>query len=238
VLFSIYEPEIKSAHVVSTPTGGFTLGFILNYKTASAQRTDLHMPVSQIPHPGRPSELLLWEEVYSLKPGAVNGFYGMLTQTNQSLVAHRLELKGKRRICPNDVSLTLNDPKGGLLSQWLGDSQSFISIFTDSELGAKLTRQLIRAFAELKHPTMNVLDAGVFTLVAPNKDETFFPHNASFNNKTVATFTQFGLDLNFRLAESVLVDYDLSADTTEETRYLDAKGNVVSPNFFSWLTRY
>lgn len=238
MLFSIFEPEIKSASVVSTPGGGFTLGFTLGYKTSSSTRADAHVPVSQIPHPGRPSELLAWEESYILKPGTISGHYGVLAQSNQSLVANRLELVGKRRIQNAGVSIQINEPTVGVLAGWLGVDQNYISIFADSVLGDKLTKQLLRAFADLKHPTVRVLDAGVYSLFAPNLDETFYPHHASFNTKTVATFTQFGLNLNFRLAESVLVEYDLSVDTTDEIYYLDAEGRVVSPNFFSWLSRY
>lgn len=238
MLFSIFEPEIKSANVVSTPSGGFTLGFTLGYKTASSSRGDAHLPVSQIPHPGRPSELLQWTESYVLKPGVDNGHYGILTQTKQSLVANRIELTGKQRHHAGGMSVQINEPVCGVLSGYLGADQNFTSIFADSVLGDRLTKQLLRAFSELKHPSIRALDAGVFTLFAPNLDESFYPHHASFNTKTVATFTQFGLNLNFRLAESVLVEYDLSVDTTDEMFYLDAEGRVVSPNFFSWLSSY
>lgn len=238
MLFSIFEPEIKSASVLAVPGGGFTLGFTLGYKTASSSRNDAHLAVDQIPHPGKPSELIQWEETYILKPGVNSGHYGVLTQSNQSLVANRVVLTGKTRRHVNGMSVQINEPVCGVLSDWLGDNQNFTSIFADGALGDKLTKQLLRAIAELKHPSIRALDAGVYTLFAPNLDESFFPHHASFNTKTVATFTQFGLNLNFRLAESVLVEYDLSVDTTDEMFYLDAEGRVVSPNFFSWLSSY
>lgn len=237
MLYSIFDPEIKNAFISNDSTSITPkVGFVLSYKTTTTPERAAHMPVAEIPHPGRPNEVVQWEEVYELHPGAVSACFGVLAQINQSLVAHSVLLVAKRRISPdNRSSVTINSPKSGVLEGVLGDTQNLIDIFADGVLGDKLTASLLRAFSNLNHPTVRVLDAGIYLLFAPDIDETFYPHHASFNTKTVATFTQFGLDLNFRMAETVLADYKLTVDTTEETRYLDQNGNPVGPNFFSWL---
>lgn len=240
MLFAISDPEISGAFI-TVNAGSLTpkLGFTLSYTTTTTPDNAAHMPVRDIPGLGKPVEPTRWEEYYELQPGAVSGRYGVLAQINNSLVNHRVMLVGKRRWNANNNStLIIDKPDSGLLQGFLGDSQSFLAIFADSNLGDKLTKDLLRAFDALKHPAVRVVDSGIYLLYAPDIDETFYPHHASFNTHTVATFTQFGLNLNFRLADTVLVAYGLSVDTTVETTYLDEDGHVVMPNFFSWLARY
>lgn len=236
MLFNVFDVDIARSYV-GNDSGQLkpVLGFTLTYKTTSTPNGALHLPVAEIPHPGRPNPIISWEETYELVPGAVHGNYGVLAIRNQSLVAHSLKLINKRRTSGQGQVVTLANPSDGVLSGFLGDSQTFISIFADGVLGDRLSRVLLRSFQNLKRSDISVVDSGIYLLEAPDFDETFYPHNASFNTKTVATFTQFGLNLNFRLAESVLVEYGLSLDTETQTRYLDAAGKVVSPNFFSWL---
>lgn len=240
MLFAISEPEISGVYI-NVNAGSLTpkLGFTLSYTTTSTPDKAAHMPVRDIPGLGKPSEAMRWEEYYELQPGAVSGRYGVLAQIGSSLVNHRLALVAKRRWNGGSESfLVIDKPDNGLLHGFLGDSPSFLAIFADSNLGDKLTKDLLRAFDALKHPAVRVVDSGIYLLYAPDIDETFYPHHASFNTHTVATFTQFGLNLNFRLSETVLVGYGLSVDTTVETTYLDEEGHVVTPNFFSWLARY
>lgn len=240
MLFAISEPEISGASI-AVNSGSLIpkLGFTLSYTTTTTPDHAAHMSVRDIPGLGRAKPTVRWEERYELRPGVESGHYGVLAQLGSALVNHRLELVAKRKISDSDQStLLIQNPEAGLLQGFLGDTQSFLSIFADGALGDKMSADILRAFAALKHPSVRVLDAGIYLLFAPDIDETFYPHNASFNTRNVATFTQFGLNLNFRLAESILVTYGLSVDTTVETTYLDEAGQVITPNFFSWLSRY
>lgn len=237
MLFTVKDLEVTDAVVSMSPNKtDKQYGFVVKYSTHSTPHTDRHMAIDRIPHPGYLSEEVQWVEEYALVPGARHGYFSVLGQESVSLTAFSVVLVSKSRFV-NGVELG-NYPiesARGLLTEQIGLDQSDAAVFAASAAGDKLTRGILTAFGVLDAKQFRALDAGLYLLTKTVDDEHFNPHTVTYNTTTVAMFTQFDTALKFRLADTLLVPYGLSVDTTNGVTYLDEAGNVVSPNFFSWL---
>lgn len=237
MLYSVIEPRIDSVFVSGTDSLLPLYGFVLQYKTRSTPNDKLHVPVHNIRHQGI-SDTIEWQEIYHLVPGAKHSNYCVLGQDSRSLVGFHLDLRDRKRLdLPEQYSSTRERNVGfGILEGELGTDTTSVGIFTESNLGAVLTRQLKDAFDRVGYPRFRFLDSGVYLLNLADPDEEVLLHQASIGTRTVAAFSQDNLKLNFVLADSVIGDYGLVSDiSTDELRYLDENDNVVIPNFFTWL---
>lgn len=236
MLFTVKDIEVSGATVgVSADKVTRRYAFTVKYTTQSTPHKDRHIGIDLIPT-FHASEEVQWVEQYVLVPGARSGYFGVIGQDNVSLKAYHVELVHKERWTNGNHMGTFTLPTArGLLSEKIGDDQSDAANFAVSAVGDKFTRDLVAAFAQLGAKQFRALDAGLYLLFNTVEDEHFNPHNVTINERTVAMFTQFDTALKFRLAESLLVPYGLSVDTTNGVTYLDEAGNTVVPNFFSWL---
>ncbi|QXO10969.1 hypothetical protein pEaSNUABM54_00143 [Erwinia phage pEa_SNUABM_54] len=236
MLFTVKDIEVAGATVgVSADKTTRRYAFTIKYTTQSTPHKDRHMGVDLIPM-FNTSEEIQWVEQYVLVEGARSGYYGIIGQDNVSLKAYRVELVSKERWANGVHMGSFQLPVArGLLTEKIGDDQSDAANFAVSAVGDKFTRDLVAAFAQLGAKQFRALDSGLYLLFNTVEDEHFNPHNVTVNERTVAMFTQFDTALKFRLAESLLVPYGLSVDTTNGVTYLDEAGNTLVPNFFSWL---
>lgn len=237
MLYSVIEPRIDSVFVSGTDSLLPLYGFVLQYKTRSTPNDKLHVPVHNIRHQGI-SDTIEWQEIYHLVPGAKHSNYCVLGQDSRSLVGFHLFLRDRKRLdLPEQYTSTRERNVGfGILEGALGTDTTSVGIFTESNLGDVLTRQLKDAFDRVGYPRFRFLDSGVYLLNLADPDEEVLLHQASIGTRTVAAFSQDNLKLNFVLADTVIGDYGLVSDiSTDELRYLDENDNVVIPNFFTWL---